>query len=154
MTGLLVAMAIFLPIALGAAVAIAGVTRRLAPWPWPAGLGIALVPSCWMAAADLCGSLAGACAPPDVLAASRLAVVSVAAFVLAAGSLALRRSRARDAVFAGLVLFGQIWLVLRLRDAGYSEPAILIVVLIAVEVGYEPVARVRPRGDPSPAGAA
>ena len=134
---------IFVPVALGTAVLAAGIARRLAPWPWLAGLGIAFVPACWMASVKLCEGIAGACVTGDELSHSRQAVVSVVAFLAATGLLALPRTPARHAAFAGLVLLGQGWLLLKLLALDEVPPAVLIVVLVALEIGYEVTARIR-----------
>ena len=155
MRAVLALVVVLLPMVAGAALIVAGVARRRAPWPWLAGLGIALVPASYMAAVKLCGSLAGTCVEGDELSNSRQAIVSVVAFLLAAGLMALprRRSRARDTAFAALVLAGEVWLLLRLIEARETPAAVLLTGLIALGIGYEVVTRLRARTGPSAAAA-
>ena len=150
--GLLVT-GLFGPIALGTTFLVMGTARRPAPWPWLVGLSVALVPAFWLASVDLCGDVAGTCPTGDELGNSRQAVVSVVLFLAAAGTLALRRTRTRDAVFAALVLAGELWLLTRLLALDEPPAAILVVLLVALGVGYEVVARTRARSR-APAAAA
>ena len=140
--GLAVA-AVLIPVALGVTVIVAGVGGRRAPWPWLAGLGVALVPACWMASVKTCDQIAGTCISGDDLSNSRQAVVSVILLLIAAGLLVLRRSPARDAAFAALVLLGQLWLLVKLIDSRERPETIMVIALIALEIGYEIVSRVR-----------
>jgi uncharacterized RDD family membrane protein YckC len=148
---------IFVPVAVGAAVIVTGVGRRLAPWPWLVGLSVALVPASYMASVKLCDNIAGACISGDALTTSKQAIISVIAFVLAIGVLAVPRSRARDAAFQVLVLFGQVWLTLKLIDSHDRAEYAMVIALIVLELLYEAVSRVRAmreREVPSPAVAA
>jgi hypothetical protein len=133
------------PVAAGAAAIVMGVARRLAPWPWLVGLGVAFVPAAYMAAVDLCHVVAGTCVTGGALSDSRQAAISVAAFAAAAALMAARRSPARDAAFAALVLLGQLWLLVKLLALDEVPAAVLVVALIALGVGYELVVRVRAR---------
>jgi uncharacterized RDD family membrane protein YckC len=134
---------VFGPVAVGATVIVAGIARRRAPWPWLVGLGIALIPASYMASVKLCDDIAGTCISGAELDASQQAIISVVAFAAAAALLLLRRSRARDVAFQVLVLFGQAWLLLKLTDSRETPEAILVGALIAIELGYEVVARMR-----------
>jgi uncharacterized RDD family membrane protein YckC len=138
---------IFLPVAVGAAVIVAGVARRRAPWPWLVGLGIALIPASYMAAVKLCDNIAGACISGDALTTSKQAIVSVVAFLVAAGLLVVPRSRARDVAFQVLVLFGQVWLLLKLIDSHERPEMVMVIALIVLELGYEVATRVRAARD-------
>jgi hypothetical protein len=151
---LLALLLVLAPMAAGTALIVVGVARRRAPWPWLVGLGIALVPATYMAAVKLCGSVAGTCIGGDELSNSRQAVVSVVAFALAAGLMALRRTPVRDVAFAALVLIGQLWLLLRLLDAGEVPAAVMVAGLIALGVGYELITRLRAHARTHPATAA
>ena len=64
-----------------------------------------------MASVKLCDGIAGACITGDELSHSRQAIVSVVAFLAATGLLAVRRTPARHAAFAGLVLLGLLTVV-------------------------------------------
>jgi uncharacterized RDD family membrane protein YckC len=149
---------VFVPVAIGAAVIVSGITRRAAPWPWLVGLGVALVPACYMASVKLCDNVAGACISGNELSNSQQAIVSVIAFVAAIGVLAFApRSRARDIAFRVLVLFGQVWLVLRMSESHERTGNALVIALIIIQVAYEVITRVRAareREAPSPAVAA
>ena len=134
---------ILVPVGVGVTVIVAGVSRRLAPWPWLAGLGVALVPACYMASVKLCDKIAGACISGDELTNSQQAIISVIAFVLAIGVLIVPRSRARDALFQVLVLFGQVWLTIKLIDSHERTGQVLVIALIVIELGYEVLTRVR-----------
>ena len=136
-------LGVFGPVALGVAVIVAGVARRRAPWPWLVGLGIALIPACYMAFVKLCDRVAGDCISGEELETSQQAIISVVAFAVAIGLLFTGRSRARDAAFQLLVLFGQLWLLLKLIDSGERPEAIMVIALIVLELGYEAVTRVR-----------
>jgi len=146
---------IFVPVAVGAAVIVAGITRRAAPWPWLVGLGVSLVPASYMASVKLCDNIAGTCISGNELTNSQQAIVSVIAFVAAIGVLAFApRSRARDIAFRVLVLFGQVWLVLRLIESHERSGNAMVVALIVIQLGYEVLTRVRAareRDVPSPA---
>ena len=146
MRALLALVVVLVPVAAAAALIVAGVARRWAPWPWLVGLGVAFVPASYMAAVKLCGAIAGDCITGDELSNSRQAIVSVVAFALAAALLAVRRSPVRDAAFAALVLAGQVWLLLRLFDAGELPAAIMVIALVVLEVGYEVARRTGGRG--------
>lgn len=149
--------AVFLPVAVGVAVVVAGVSRRLAPWPWLVGLGVTLIPACWMASVRVCDKVAGTCISGEELTTSKQAIVSVIAFALAIGVLLVPRSRVRDAAFQVLVLFGQLWLVLKLIDSHERPETVMVIALIALELVWEAVARVRAareRAAPPPAVAA
>jgi uncharacterized RDD family membrane protein YckC len=134
---------IFVPVAAGAAVIVLGVSRRLAPWPWLAGLGVALVPAAWMASVKLCDKIAGTCISGEELTTSRQAIISVIAFVLAMGVLIVPRSRPRDAAFQVLVLFGQVWLTIKLIDSHERPETVMLIALIVIELAYEVLIRVR-----------
>lgn len=134
---------VFVPVAIGVTIIVAGLARRRAPWPWLAGLGIALIPASYMATVKLCDDIAGTCISGEELETSQQAIISVVAFAAAAGLLLLRRSRARDVAFQALVLFGQLWLLLKLIDSHERPETVLVVALIAMELCYEVVARVR-----------
>jgi uncharacterized RDD family membrane protein YckC len=134
---------VFVPVAVGAAVFVTGIGRRLAPWPWLVGLGVALVPACYMASVKLCDKVAGDCISGPELDASKQAIISVIAFVLAVGVLFAPRSRARDVAFRVLVLFGQAWLVLKLLDSHNRAEYVMVIGLIVLELAYEGIARVR-----------
>jgi hypothetical protein len=138
-------LVVLLPVVAGAALIVVGVTRRRAAWPWLVGLGVALVPASYMAAVRLCDVFAGTCVTGDELSNSRQAIVSVIAFGLAAGLLAVRRTPARDGAFAALVLLGQLWLLLRLLEAGETPAVVMVILLIGLGIGYELGARVRAR---------
>jgi len=133
---------IFVPVAVGVTVIVAGVSRRLAPWPWLAGLGVALVPASYMTSVKLCDNIAGACISGDELTNSQQAIISVIAFVLAIGVLIVPRSRARDAAFQVLVLFGQVWLTIKLVDSHERTGQVLVIGLIVIELVYEVLTRV------------
>jgi uncharacterized RDD family membrane protein YckC len=153
--GLAVA-AVLVPFVVAATVMVWGITRDRAPWPWLLGLGVCLVPAAYMSSVDLCGQVSGTCLPASAMSDSRQAAVSVAAFALAAALLFVRQSAARDAAFAALVLVGEVWLLVKLRDRGISTLPPLVIVLIAVGVGYEirrAVRRARygSEGEPAPA---
>ena len=135
--------AVFVPVAAGVAVIVAGVSRRRAPWPWLVGLGVALVPACWTAFVRVCDKVAGTCISGEELTSSKQAIVSVIAFAIAIAVLLVARSRARDAVFQVLVLFGQLWLVLKLVDSGERPETVMVVGLIVLELVWEAVSRVR-----------
>jgi uncharacterized RDD family membrane protein YckC len=149
---------VFVPVAVGAAVIVSGMTRRVAPWPWLVGLGVSLVPACYMASVKLCDKVAGACISGNELSNSQQAIVSVIAFVAAIGVLAFApRSRSRDIAFRVLVLFGQVWLVLRLIESHERAGNAMVIALIVIQLSYEVLTRVRAarEGDvPSPAVAA
>jgi hypothetical protein len=154
--GLAVA-AVLVPFVAAATVMIWGITRDRAPWPWLLGLGVSLVPAAYMSSVDLCGQVSGTCLKSSDMSDSRQAVFSVAAFALAAALLFLRRSAARDAAFTVLVLVGEAWLVVKLRDRGISTLPAIVMALIAVGVVYE-IRRVVRRarygsgeGEPAPA---
>jgi hypothetical protein len=149
MRAVLALLVVVLPVAAGGALIVWGVAGRRAAWPWLVGLGVAFVPAFYMAAVKLCGSLAGTCITGDELSNSRQAIVSVIAFALAAGLMVLRRTPARDAAFAALVLLGQVWLLLRLLEADEVPAVVLVSVLIAGGLGYELVTRVRAQARPS-----
>jgi uncharacterized RDD family membrane protein YckC len=145
---------VFVPVALGAAVIVTGVGRRLAPWPWLIGLGVSLVPASYMASVKLCDKIAGVCISGEALTASQQAIISVIAFVLAIGVLVVPRSPARDTAFYVLVLFGQVWLTLKLIDSHNRAEYVMVIALIVTELLYEVVTRVRAareRDLPSPA---
>jgi len=96
-----------------------------------------------MASVKLCDKIAGACISGDELTNSQQAIISVIAFVLAIGVLIVPRSRARDAVFQVLVLFGQVWLTIKLIDSHERTGQVLVIALIVIELGYEVLTRVR-----------
>jgi hypothetical protein len=150
---LLALLLVLAPMAAGTALIVVGVARRRAPWPWLVGLGIALVPATYMAVVKLCGHVSGTCISGDELSNARQAIVSVIAFALAAGLMALRRTPARDIAFAALVLIGQLWLLLRLLEAKEVPAAIMVIGLIALGVGYEIVTHVRAHESPGSAAA-
>jgi uncharacterized RDD family membrane protein YckC len=149
---------VFVPVAVGAAVIVAGITRRAAPWPWLAGLGVSLVPASYMASVKLCDKVAGACISGDQLHNSQQAIVSVIAFVAAIGVLAFApRSQVREIAFRVLVLFGQVWLVLRLNESHERTGNAMVIALIVIQLAYEVITRVRAareRDVPSPTVAA
>jgi hypothetical protein len=153
----LTAAAVLVPFVAAAALLIWGITRNLAPWPWLLGLGLCFIPAAYMSSVDLCGHISGTCLKPSEMSDSRQAVISVVAFALAAALLFLRRSAARDAAFAALVLGGQVWLLVKLRDRGIPTLPPLVIALIALGVLYElrrVVHRVRygtGEGEPAPA---
>ena len=138
---------VFVPVTVGVTVIVAGVARRWAPWPWLAGLGIALVPACYMASVKLCDRIAGTCISGEELETSQQAIVSVVAFALAVGVLLLGRSRVRDAAFKTLVLFGQAWLLLKLIDSHERPETVLVIGLIVLQLAYEVVVGVRSARD-------
>jgi hypothetical protein len=134
---------IFVPIGIGATVIVLGVAHRWLAWPWLVGLGVALVPACYMASVKLCDRIAGTCIKGDDLHTSQLAIVSVIAFAIAIGLLLVPRSRVRDAAFCLLVLFGQAWLTLKLIDSHERPETVLVIALIVIELVYEVVTQVR-----------
>jgi uncharacterized RDD family membrane protein YckC len=138
---------IFVPVAAGATVIIAGISRRVAPWPWLTGLGVSLVPASYMASVKLCDKVAGTCISGHDLSNSKQAIISVIAFVVAIGVLFVPRSLARDMAFKILVLFGQVWLVLRLHESNERSGQAMIIVLIVIQLTYEVVTRVRAARD-------
>ena len=154
--GLAVA-AVLVPFVIAATVTIWGVTRERAPWPWLVGLGGCLVPAVYMSSVDLCGQISGTCPKPGDMSDSRQALVSVVAFALAAALLFVRRSAARDGAFAALVLVGEAWLLVKLRDRGIPTLPPIVIALIALGVVYElrrALRRVRygsGEGEPAPA---
>jgi uncharacterized RDD family membrane protein YckC len=154
--GLAVA-AVLVPFVAAAVLMIWGITRDRAPWPWLLGLGVCFVPAAYMSSVDLCGQVSGTCLKSSDMADSRQAIVSVAAFALAAALLFVRRSAARDGAFAALVLVGQVWLLVKLRDRGIPTLPPIVIALIVLGVIYEVlsvVRRVRYRsgeGEPAPA---
>ena len=104
---------------------------------------IALIPACYMAFVKICDKVAGACISGEELRTSQQAIISVIAFVLAIGLLFLRRSRVRDAAFQLLVLFGQLWLVIKLIDSHERPETVMVVALIVIELAHEVIARIR-----------
>lgn len=147
MDAVLALVALLVPVALGSALIVLGLGRRWAPWPWLVGAGVATVPAFYMATVKLCDRIAGTCISGDELSNSRHAVASLIAFAAAAVLPAARRrrTRARDLAFAALVLVGELWLLLRLLEAGEVPAVVLIIALIATGLGYEAVARTRMR---------
>ena len=135
---------VFVPVAIGATVIVAGVGRRAAPWPWLVGLGVSLVPAAYMASVKICDKVAGTCISGDELSNSRQAIVSVIAFLVAIAVLVFApRARVRDVAFRVLVLFGQVWLVLRLIDSHERTGQVMVIALIVIELTYEVLIRVR-----------
>jgi uncharacterized RDD family membrane protein YckC len=141
---------IFVPFGLGAAVAAVCFGRRLATWPWIAGLSFCLVAATYMSAVDLCDPIAGTCVKGDLLTSSRQAVFSVVAFAVGLALLRLRRSAARDAAFALVVLAGEGWLLVQLIDRDATPLPQIVAALIALQLVYELLTRVR-RGEPAAA---
>ncbi len=134
---------VFAPVAIGAVIIVSGIGRRRAPWPWLVGLGVALVPACYMASVKLCDNVAGTCITGEQLDVSQQAIVSVIAFALAAAALIAPPSAVRDAAFRLLVLFGQVWLTLKLNQSHERAEVVMLVALMAGELAYELFARVR-----------
>jgi hypothetical protein len=140
--GLAVA-AIFVPVFVGLALMIAIISRDLAPWPWVVGIGFSIVPATYMAAVRVCDKVGGVCPTGDDLTSSKQAAFSLVLFAAALALLFVRRSVARDIAFALLVLLGEIWLLLKLRDVGEQAGQIVIGVLILGSLAYEVIIRVR-----------
>jgi glucose dehydrogenase len=105
-----------------------------------------------MASVDLCGQIAGTCIGGDDLTASRQAVFSVIAFALATALLFVRRSPARDAVFAALVLAGEAWLLAKALERDLPPLPLAVAATIVVQLGYEAAVRLaRSRRGAAPA---
>jgi uncharacterized RDD family membrane protein YckC len=132
---------VFVPVTVGAWVIVAGIGRRLAPWPWLVGLGVSIVPACYMASVKLCDKIAGTCISGAELRTSQQAIISVIAFALAIGVLLVPRSRMRDAAFIALVLFGQVWLTIKLINSHERAEYVMVIALIVLQLSGEMLAR-------------
>jgi hypothetical protein len=141
-----------LPVGIGATLIAQGLRGRRAPWPWLAGLGVSTVPAFYMAAVKLCGSVAGTCPSADTVSDSRRAIVTLVLFAIAAVLMWVPRFPARDDVFAGLVLLGELWLLYVLLALDELPAAIMVIALVVLGASYE-AGRLRTRREAGSAAA-
>jgi hypothetical protein len=167
---LLVLVTVFGPMAIAAYVVIAGGVGRWARLPWLVGWGYCLVPACYLSFQGLCEDMSGTCPSDAALSDAERARVALAALVLAILVLgvsravrSLRGAAWAAVVFAVLVAFAEVWMFLRLRDAGLGFTGVLCLLALAWgiatevvgvrtarRVAAEAVAPIDPGGPPAP----
>lgn len=138
-------LAIFGPMVVALALVVVGVRDRWAPWPWLVGGAFTFVPAVMMGSVTLCRRTGGACPTDDRISTYHMAVVAIVA--LAAAFLLVRfmaRSQTRDLLFAGLVVFAELWVFWRLKgDEDLRIAAVVVLLLLATGLIYEVVRLVR-----------
>lgn len=144
---LLTLLAVFGPMVVAFFVVIRGWVRHWARLPWLVGWGYCLIPACYLSFQDVCRHVSGTCPVPAQLDEAQKA--RVALVTLALGLIVLGVSRAVSSVgakavcgvlFAVLVAFSEVWMWLRLKDAGLSGAGLLCLALLAWAVLAEGLA--------------
>lgn len=141
---LLVLLTVFGPMAIAGVVIIGGAVHGWARIAWLVGWGYAFVPACYLGLQSLCGDMSGTCGTAAQLDAAQESRVALAALLIALVVLAVARlvrpvpaKVAAGLGFIVLVAFAEVWMFLRLHDAGLGFPAIVCLVLLAWGIGSE-----------------
>lgn len=144
---LLVLVTVLGPMAIGAYVVIAGIAGPPPARPRPAwlvGWAYCLIPACYLSFQSLCSDMSGTCPSAAALGDAERARVALAALAVAILVLgvsravrSLRGGAAVAVVFAVLVAFAEVWMFLRLRDAGLGFAGALCLAALAWGVAAE-----------------